>query len=245
MKARHPLHEFMPYGAPDLLVARRPDLSRALGVSSFFVAAAFVLAAVLASLAPVARQPDVAVPSFDLTRVLDLTPPRLVPPSGPPLARVRPAPPPNAPPRIASDESKSPPDIPNEYREYAKGLQGHESSRPGTPTITGDPPIEPPGIVDPDLPVATVDEWPVAVKEVKPEYPEIARDALVDGKVVVLVLVGRDGRVRDAKLDPGHHVPMLDQVALEAAKLWVFSPGLVNGRPVSVWTAIPFDFVLQ
>src|SRR6185295_18902900 len=35
MKLRHPLHEFMPYGAPDLLVAHRPDLSRALTLAAF------------------------------------------------------------------------------------------------------------------------------------------------------------------------------------------------------------------
>jgi len=40
-------------------------------------------------------------------------------------------------------------------------------------------------------------------------------------------------------------VPLLNDVALAAARRWVFTPALSNGKPVAVWTAIPFHFRLN
>jgi len=53
-------------------------------------------------------------------------------------------------------------------------------------------------------------------------------------KVRVLVLIGRDGHVREAKLDEHVHVPLLDAVALEAARKRVFTPARSSGRAVAV-----------
>ena len=244
MKLRHSLHEFMPYGAPDLLVAHRPDLSRALTVAASAAAAAFLLWLALLSLVPVRPQAVSVIPSFTIDPFVPHVPPQEVPKTSPPQARIRPAPPANALPRLVPD---APPQstIPPEYGEWSKEVQPSTDGRAGaiSGTVLDNPP--PPAADLDDRPVKQVDEWPVAVTMVKPEYPQIARDAMVDGKVIVLVLVGRDGHVRDAKIEERHSVPMLDGVALEAARNWVFSPALVNGHPVSVWTAIPFDFILQ
>jgi protein TonB len=90
-----------------------------------------------------------------------------------------------------------------------------------------------------------VEELPAAVREVKPEYPDLARQAGVEGPVTVFVLVGKEGRVLDAALSEKIQVPMLNEAALMAARQWVFTPGLANGRPVACWTAIPFRFRLN
>ena len=82
-------------------------------------------------------------------------------------------------------------------------------------------------------------------KEFKPEYPSFARDAGVEGLVLVHALIGKDGRVVRAEVDAKHSIPMLNQTALEAAKRWVFTPATTNGHPVAVWYAIPFRFVLH
>ena len=95
-----------------------------------------------------------------------------------------------------------------------------------------------------DAPVY-VEELPAVVKEVKPVYPQFARDAGVEGLVLVKVLVGKDGRVLDARLSEKDQVPMLNEAALDAARQWRFTPGLANGRPVVCWTAIPFRFRLH
>jgi len=55
------------------------------------------------------------------------------------------------------------------------------------------------------------------------------------------VLVGIDGRVRDARVE--RSVALLDSAALAAARQWVFRPGLTEeGRPIPVWVAIPMRF---
>ena len=88
-----------------------------------------------------------------------------------------------------------------------------------------------------------VEELPEAVTRVQPVYPDVARDANVDGTVLVQALVGKDGRVKDTRIV--RSVPMLDAAAVAAVQLWVFKPALSNNRPVAVWVAVPVRFTLQ
>ena len=88
-----------------------------------------------------------------------------------------------------------------------------------------------------------VEELPEAVTKVPPEYPDLARSANVDGTVLVQALVGKDGRVKDAKVVKS--IAMLDGAALSAVKQWVFKPALSNNKPVAVWVAVPVRFTLN
>jgi protein TonB len=90
-----------------------------------------------------------------------------------------------------------------------------------------------------------VGELPEAIKKVAPVYPEAARARRIDGTVIVNVLVGKDGLVKDARVVPQRSIPALDQAALDCAKQWVFKPALSRGEPVAVWVAIPVKFVLD
>jgi protein TonB len=100
---------------------------------------------------------------------------------------------------------------------------------------------------DDDLPklgdYVYVEELPEAVTKVKPEYPDLARSANVDGTVLVQALVGKDGRVKDVKVVKS--IPMLDASAVAAVKQWVFKPALSNNKPVAVWVAVPVRFTLH
>lgn len=58
--------------------------------------------------------------------------------------------------------------------------------------------------------------------KVTPEYPEIARQLHLEGKVKVQVTISPDGRVTDTKVIGGH--PVLAQAAIEALKKWRFEP---------------------
>jgi len=87
------------------------------------------------------------------------------------------------------------------------------------------------------------DVLPEVTAPARPEYPELAREAGVEGRVVVAVLVDRIGRVHDAVVE--RSVPMLDASALAAARRYRFTPALANGHPVAVWVRIPFDFRLH
>ncbi len=87
-------------------------------------------------------------------------------------------------------------------------------------------------------------ENPKIVHWAKPNYPEIARRAQIEGTVIVKVLVGPDGSVRDAQILQGVN-PMLNKAALEAARKCKFIPGKQRNIPVKAWMALPFAFRLH
>ncbi|MCA9539288.1 MAG: energy transducer TonB, partial [Myxococcales bacterium] len=118
-----------------------------------------------------------------------------------------------------------------------------QGSRRGRPDGkgTGDPPPNPEADV---VPAAGVSTLPVLVDEVKPEYPDDLKRAGVEGKVVLSLVVGVDGRVRSAKLVKRLH-PELDRRAQQAAKRLRFKPAKADGTPVAVRIPYTFYFVID
>lgn len=88
-----------------------------------------------------------------------------------------------------------------------------------------------------------VEELPETVSSVQPDYPELARQAGVEGTVLVLALIDRRGVVRETLIEES--VPMLDQAALEAVRQWRFKPATAAGAPVAVWVSVPVRFRLH
>jgi protein TonB len=84
------------------------------------------------------------------------------------------------------------------------------------------------------------EDEPTPVTRVEPTYPEFAREAQIQGKVTLHVLVGKDGRVKNVKVIKG--VTGLNEAAVDAIKKWVFKPALSNNKPVAVWVEVPMDF---
>jgi protein TonB len=78
----------------------------------------------------------------------------------------------------------------------------------------------------------------------KPEYPEMARRAQIEGTVIVKVLVGPDGNVKDAQVIQGVN-PLLNKAAIVAARKCKFIPGKQRNIPVKAWMALPFNFRLN
>lgn len=97
------------------------------------------------------------------------------------------------------------------------------------------------GMPSPDDYVA-VEEMPVLINMPKPEYPDFARDAGVEGTVILRALVGKDGKVSDVIVVKGEK--MLEASAIAAAKQAQFKPALQQHRPVAVWVQIPIKFSL-
>jgi periplasmic protein TonB len=87
-------------------------------------------------------------------------------------------------------------------------------------------------------------EKPKFKTRVKADYPEMARRAQIEGTVLVKVLVGPDGRVKQAQVLQSVN-PLLDKAAIEAAWKWTFHPGKQRNIPVKAWMAIPFNFRLH
>jgi len=76
-------------------------------------------------------------------------------------------------------------------------------------------------------------------------YPDLARRAGVEGKVVVRVLVDKDGSVRRMFIEASDN-ELLNQAAMDAIKKYgKFTPAIQNDQPIMVWIAIPIQFKLR
>ena len=79
--------------------------------------------------------------------------------------------------------------------------------------------------------------------KVSPVYPPLARQARIQGVVVLNAVISKTGDVEDVQLVSGH--PMLAPAAIEAVKQWKYRPYLLNGEPVEVETQIQVNFTLS
>ena len=81
------------------------------------------------------------------------------------------------------------------------------------------------------------------VRRVQPTYPPLARQARIQGQVLLRAVISKDGSIENLQLVSGH--PMLVQSALDAVKQWKYRPYLLNGEPVEVDTEIVVNFTLS
>ena len=84
---------------------------------------------------------------------------------------------------------------------------------------------------------------PRKLKDVKPIYPDIAKQARVQGVVIVECTISPRGKVTDVKVLRG--VPLLNQSAITAVRQWVYTPTLLNGVPVPVIMTVTVNFKLN
>jgi len=78
--------------------------------------------------------------------------------------------------------------------------------------------------------------------EVRPDYPEAARQAGVQGLVVLDAVVDETGVVTQTKVVSGP--PVLAAAAMDAVRWWRYDPYLVGGQPATVETTITVNFQL-
>jgi periplasmic protein TonB len=88
-----------------------------------------------------------------------------------------------------------------------------------------------------------VEKLPVPITQVQPVYPDMARRAGVEGVVWVKILLDKQGRAKKAVIVKSD-TDIFNDVTLEAAMKWVFTPAVMNNGPVMVWVSVPFRFRL-
>jgi protein TonB len=81
------------------------------------------------------------------------------------------------------------------------------------------------------------------IRQPKPIYPPLAKQARIQGVVKFTAIIARDGTIQSLQLISGH--PLLAPAAMEAVKQWVYQPTLLNGEPVEVVTQIDVNFTLS
>lgn len=79
--------------------------------------------------------------------------------------------------------------------------------------------------------------------KVLPIYPPLARQAHVQGTVILDADISKDGAVESLKKVSGH--PMLIPAAIDAVKQWRYKPYLLNGEPVAMATQVVVNFTLS
>jgi protein TonB len=80
------------------------------------------------------------------------------------------------------------------------------------------------------------------VERVQPEYPRLAREARIQGEVVLLATISREGHIENLRTVSGH--PWLAQAAREAVQRWRYRPFLLSGEPVAVEAEVRVIFHL-
>ncbi len=81
------------------------------------------------------------------------------------------------------------------------------------------------------------------IHDVAPQYPPEAGRARIEGAVVLMAVIGKDGSVEDVRVESG--LPILAQAAVDAVKQWRYRPYLLNGEPVEVDSRITINFTLS
>jgi periplasmic protein TonB len=81
------------------------------------------------------------------------------------------------------------------------------------------------------------------IKRIQPAYPPLARQARIQGTVLLQAEISKSGDIENLRLISGH--PMLAPSAIEAVKQWKYRPYILNGEPVEVETQITVNFTLS
>ena len=135
-------------------------------------------------------------------------------------------------------EAELPPDIINNSNQ--SGVFG---GIPGQGLTAGDPVAPPPKAAAParikqggEVTAASI------ITQTRPVYPPLARQARIQGAVVLHAIIDKDGQVAKLEVISGH--PLLVQSALDAVKQWRYKPTQLNGEPVEVDTTIQVTFTM-
>jgi TonB family protein len=105
-----------------------------------------------------------------------------------------------------------------------------ESQIPASKSLSQQPLVE--------LPAEVMEK--LLTHKIEPIYPESARQADIQGIVILDAVIATDGTVSDVHAVSGRDE--LTPAALDAVKWWRFEPYLVNGQPVRVKTRLAIDF---
>jgi periplasmic protein TonB len=123
-----------------------------------------------------------------------------------------------------------------------------ETHEPTPVSLPADETIAPPPVdAGPAVP-AQPDSEPTAIAygaHASVAYPHDSLKAREQGTVMLLVLVGVDGKVEDIRVEKSSGYARLDRAALAAVKLWSFNPASHGGVAQRAWAKVPISFTLS
>lgn len=78
-----------------------------------------------------------------------------------------------------------------------------------------------------------------------PAYPALSRRLGEQGRVVIRVLIDKDGKPQQGDIGQSSGYARLDQAALRAAMDWRYVPGHRDGKAQDMWFNVPIHFALE
>ncbi|MEO8373666.1 MAG: TonB family protein [Sphingomonas bacterium] len=113
---------------------------------------------------------------------------------------------------------------------------------PGTGEGLGEPALEPikltPVVIGPQRDSRFAGNF-------QPDYPADERRAGHEGRVVISVLIGVDGRVKQVKRVSAASDSFFEATERRALQKWRFKPGTRDGVPIETWEEVGVRFVLN
>lgn len=116
-------------------------------------------------------------------------------------------------------------------------IEAPPSPSPPPPVIEA-PPLPQPVVLSGELSVSCPERSP-------PHYPKQSTRLNEQGRVVVRVELGEDGRVANAAVKTSSGYRRLDDAALDAVRTWRCKPAMRNGVAVPAVALQPFNFTLE
>jgi protein TonB len=90
-----------------------------------------------------------------------------------------------------------------------------------------------------------VDSKPKIIQQTRITYPSMAKKNNVEGRVVVNVLIGTNGKASKMEIVESEPEGVFDENAMKSLKNWKFRPGIKGGELVPTWVKIPLSFKLD
>ncbi len=138
----------------------------------------------------------------------------------------------------AITEEKSKPSV----EEIMPAYQKAENTAEAVKSEPGEAAKEEEGVI---LPGTLQLAYPRYQLNTPPTYPGLARKRGQEGTVILQVLVNREGRVDDLKIDTSSNLTLLDRAAVTAVRKWSFEPGRRGEERVPMWVRVPVTFKLK
>jgi len=152
-----------------------------------------------------------------------------------------------APDVIAPEPVQPPPPAGMPTTETRDGLAGPGFDAFAGTGVTGVPPLPASPVSEP--PAQKIVRVGPGIREPRriaggpPEYPLMARNARVQGTVILEAVINERGAIERVRVL--RSVPLLDAAAIAAVQNWRYTPTLLNDVPVSVLMTITINFTLQ
>jgi protein TonB len=89
------------------------------------------------------------------------------------------------------------------------------------------------------------DEPPQPIYQAPVRYPAIAREAEMEGTVVVLIFVDERGNVFNVQILSSSVPKVLEEAAIISARKWRFKPGKQRNVPVKTTISVPIQFKIH